>query len=223
MGRNLSLKTTYMAKKIVTEPVGPARTLCIGADCDGAGMLTMELPRRLDFAYTTASVVPPRTKKERLAHGCEQRNNKFTGKSCKNRKCVADAFCKATDPPCGSQRAACPVQLVFVKGQPSLRFCKKKNKPGYLVPVNSPEQAQAMAQKACATWKKIKPKPGKNKIPWPSAFFERKAPDMVAKSRRAHPDSAWGKPGLGSAEPPLNPFPALGAATVAIALAIFKK
>jgi hypothetical protein len=197
-------------------------------------MLTMELPPRPNFSYTKASHLPPRTKKERLAHGCEHRNNKFTGKACKDKKCAADAFCKKTDPPCGSWRAACPVQLIFIKGQPSLRFCKKKNQPGYVVPVNSPEQAQALAKKACGNWKKIKSykepnplKPGKNKIiqpPWPPTYFERKAPEIVEKARHTHPNSPWMKPGLGEAFNFVSILPALGTAViVAIGIAVLKK
>jgi len=217
-----------MPKKI-PEPVGPSHSLCIGSSCKEAGMLHINLPPRPAFHYTSPSAIPPRTKKERLARGCELRNNKFTGRVCKDGECVADAFCKITQPPCDQLRAQCPVQLIFVQGQPTLRFCKKKSRPGYLVPVSSPAQAQSLAEKACRAWKTPKnTNRGKNKTvlpPWPSTFFERNAPDMVTKARQAHPDSAWGKPGLGFTEPSSIPpiLPALGAAAVAIALAIFKK
>lgn len=58
--------------------------------------------------------------------------------------------------PCGQKRRGCPVQLVFRRGQAQLRFCKRAgNKQyGYVVNVNSPQEAREAAAKACAVWKR---------------------------------------------------------------------
>lgn len=55
--------------------------------------------------------------------------------------------------PCLSNRTGCPVQLAFENGQPFLRFCTTKKKPGYRVDVGSPAEATRVAEAACATWK----------------------------------------------------------------------
>jgi hypothetical protein len=87
------------------------------------------------------------------------------------------------------------VQLVFINGQPNLRFCETLKKPGYLVPVNSPEEADALARKACAAW----PNKLKKTVEWPGEFFQKNAPGIVESAREAHPKSPWGTPGLGDA------------------------
>lgn len=63
---------------------------------------------------------------------------------------------KGYSPPCGTARKTCPVQLVFDHGQPKLRFCRAKGEPGRLVAVSSAEEAQRVASKACACWRKTK-------------------------------------------------------------------
>lgn len=49
-------------------------------------------------------------------------------------------------------RKGCPVQLAFEDGQPFLRFCTTEKQAGYRVNVNSPAEATAQANAACATW-----------------------------------------------------------------------
>lgn len=51
------------------------------------------------------------------------------------------------------KRQGCPVQLGFDKGQPFLRFCEVNGQAGPTVDVNSPAEAVAAANAACATWK----------------------------------------------------------------------
>ena len=57
--------------------------------------------------------------------------------------------------PCLSalKRTGCPVQLAFDDGQPFLRFCTANKQPGYRVDVNTPAEAVAAVNAACATWK----------------------------------------------------------------------
>lgn len=61
-------------------------------------------------------------------------------------------------PPCATSRETCPVQLIFDEGTPKLRFCKKagNKKPGYTVRVSNAEEAQKIAESACACWKRNK-------------------------------------------------------------------
>lgn len=61
---------------------------------------------------------------------------------------------KSFSAPCGTARKTCPVQLVFDRGQPKLRFCRTKNEPGHLVAVSSAEEAQRIASEACDCWRK---------------------------------------------------------------------
>lgn len=51
------------------------------------------------------------------------------------------------------KRTGCPVQLAFEDGQPFLRFCTVEKQAGYRVDVNTPAEAVAAANTACATWK----------------------------------------------------------------------
>ncbi len=51
------------------------------------------------------------------------------------------------------KRKGCPVQLAFDQGQPFLRFCTTEKKPGLRIDVDSPADAVAKADAACATWK----------------------------------------------------------------------
>jgi hypothetical protein len=50
------------------------------------------------------------------------------------------------------KRKTCPVQLVFDKGQPFLRFCRKDNEAGFRIDVNSPGEATKQAKAACDHW-----------------------------------------------------------------------
>jgi len=152
------------------------------------------------FTYTSPSALPPRTNDERRARGCEEETyktkkgetkTKFNGLLKDSKR--PDTFCKPTSKPCGD-RSSCPVQLVWLRGQPHLRFCATQGQPGHVVAVENAHDAQALATKACADW----PNP-KKKVKWPSKYFEKKAPDVVERSRRGRPDSPWGAPGLGAA------------------------
>lgn len=51
------------------------------------------------------------------------------------------------------KRAGCPVQLALDNGQPFLRFCTINGKPGHRVDVNTPGEAVAKSNEACAVWK----------------------------------------------------------------------
>jgi hypothetical protein len=56
--------------------------------------------------------------------------------------------------PCTTARKGCPVQLVFRKGEPFLRFCKKagSGKPGHFVSVPDVSEARRLTAEACAAW-----------------------------------------------------------------------
>jgi len=153
---------------------------------------------RSDFRYTSPSAIPPRSAEARRAHGCETRTyakgkKKFTGLLDEEHGGMPDTFCKATSAPCGD-RQSCPVQLVWIKGAPHLRFCVTQGKPGHVVGVTSPEAAQKLADEACHDW----PKP-KKKVNWPKGFFQKHAPTVVARAAKTRPRSPWGSPGLGAA------------------------
>lgn len=149
---------------------------------------------RDDFNYTTPSAQPPRSAKEKRAYGCEEIGKKFTGRT---KGGTPDTVCKNyRSTPCGSEsspRASCPVQLVWVRGKPNLRFCVEPAKPGYLVPVEDPIQAQAYATKACASW----PHKPKVRPEWPKDFFKKKARFVVEDAEEAYPKTPYGEPGLG--------------------------
>lgn len=81
------------------------------------------------------------------------------GKRCRTSKGetvepVVDDLCGKTNAPCATSRTACPVQLVYKRGRPHLRFCTTagNKRPGWLVPVDSPASAQALALEACTAW-----------------------------------------------------------------------
>ena len=182
-----------MAKK---GKLGQPFKLCAPGDkaCsrDGAPLPSVGFRVAPSFRYTTLTAQPPRTAADRRARGCEESPpGKFTGR-LKNG--VPDNYCGATSPPCGSakeMRSSCPVQLMYLEGKPALRFCVRPQAPGFVVPVQSPEQAEAIARRACAKWP--------NKIPkiWPENFFEKNAPEIVSAARTALPKGNWGTPGLG--------------------------
>lgn len=165
---------------------------------DDRALPSVRLHQRVGFNYTTPSSQPPRSAADRRRYGCEEiswtdskgkKKKKFTGRLEDGRP---DTFCKPTSKPCG-ERASCPVQLVWVKGQANLRFCVEPGKPGFLVPVASSREAQKLAKKACANW----PHKPTTKVQWPKDFFSKNAPEVVEAARRARPDSPWGGPGLG--------------------------
>jgi hypothetical protein len=148
---------------------------------------------REGFDYTTPSAHPPRTAQDRRNYGCEESNKRFTGRLKDGR---LDSYCKITSPPC-EDRAGCPVQLVWVKGKPHLRFCIEPKKPGFLVPVGSPEEADKLSRKACRAW----PRQPEGKKGWPKGYFEKNAPEIVEAARAGYPESPWGTPGLGADRP----------------------
>jgi hypothetical protein len=49
-------------------------------------------------------------------------------------------------------RKTCPVQLIFDRGQPKLRFCLAQGRPGKVIAVSSAEEAQRVAGEACRCW-----------------------------------------------------------------------
>ena len=137
-------------------------------------------------------------------------------------------------PPCGEEKARCPVQLIWIKGVPNLRFCIEPKKPGYIVPVKDPDKAQRLSTRACRQWKDelgTKPHPtkeGKTVPDWPKRFFDRNYPKIKKMAVEAHPmltgqETPWG-PGLGEQERSPLPFlfGALGAGLVA-GLAFLRK
>jgi len=65
--------------------------------------------------------------------------------------------------PCQQKRTGCPVQLLFDRGQPKVRFCKRagNKQPGYTIAVRSAEEAQRISSEACACWKASGPVPKK--------------------------------------------------------------
>lgn len=83
------------------------------------------------------------------------------------KKCGVDKKGKVKDcpKPCGSwtdqpkankkgelREPRCPIQLAFDQGQPFLRFCRAKGKPGFQQPINSAAEATTAARAACAHW-----------------------------------------------------------------------
>lgn len=201
-------KKKKSGKKGKREAIAPAYTLCIDGDpgCEkGKSLPRVGSVTRGDFTYTTPSAQVPRSAADRRAYGCVEADfktakgetkRKFTGRLKNGRP---DTFCKTTSKPCGD-RASCPVQLVWVKGQPNLRFCRSQGDPGWLVPVGSAEEAQELAERACDQW----PRP-KKKVPWPKDFFAKKAPYVVDTAEKTYPKqgkqkkgaSDWRQPGLG--------------------------
>lgn len=71
-----------------------------------------------------------------------------TDKHGKKKKCPEP--CQAV-----SKRKTCPVQLVFDRGQPFLRFCRAAKEAGYRVNVESSREAVSVAERACAHWKRV--------------------------------------------------------------------
>lgn len=61
-----------------------------------------------------------------------------------------------TNRPClgVNKRKTCPVQLVFDRGRPFLRFCTENKKPGYRIDISTPSEAAQRAAAACETWRR---------------------------------------------------------------------
>lgn len=186
------------------------------------------------FEYTTPSALPGHSAEDRRTHGCtegwktvKKGPNKgkkywdFTGKYCRKwenpketdprkKRCkagqdVPDPYCSAKSDPCSPSRLGCPVQLIFLRGKPHLRFCRAEKERGYVVPASSPEKAQKIAAEACKKWRRLerievgvdeKGKPVTRVEPLPANFFERNAPQIVTQARRALPATG------GLAQPP---------------------
>jgi hypothetical protein len=185
----------------------------------------LDIRQKGNFEYTSPSALPRRSAEEKRDHGCiedwktvqkgKRKGEKywgFTGKYCrqwedpdekepKKKRCVPgkevpDPYCGSTTPPCSAERLGCPVQLIYLRGKPHLRFCQQKNERGYVVPVSSAEQAQRKAAKACKNWKRLQRievgvDPDGKAIteiePSPPRFFERNAPDIVAQAKKTLP------------------------------------
>lgn len=125
----------------------------------------------------------------------------FTGKRCpegKGNECservqVYDERCKGKSDPCGQDRATCPVQLVWVKGKPNLRFCIRKKQPGYLVPVKNVDDAMRISDAACKKWPyqlgTQEKAEGSEEEGWDPEFFDKNAPDVLVQAREAYPAS----------------------------------
>lgn len=71
-------------------------------------------------------------------------------KAYKGTRAVANSKGK----PCSTERAGCPVQLVWKKGDPHLRFCSQKNRPGHLLPVKDVRDAVKVSGDMCRCWEK---------------------------------------------------------------------
>jgi hypothetical protein len=50
-------------------------------------------------------------------------------------------------------KGSCPITWAWKDGEPALRFCHGKGKPGRIIPVTDAEDAMQKAWKLCATWR----------------------------------------------------------------------
>jgi hypothetical protein len=177
--------------------------------------------RRKGFRYTSPSTLPKRSAAEKAEHGCVRKflpvkvkkgpprsEWKFTGdycsewenpkepdkrkRVCKKGKNLPDPYCKGVSKPCDA-RASCPVQLIFLRGVPHLRFCQVRGEKGYTIPISSPEEGQERAAQACENWKRLKSwKDSEGKKHYedpPPRFFERNDPKLIEEAREALPAS----------------------------------
>lgn len=214
-----------MARKAPTRAAGPA----VEATARALPKIHVSRPRP-GFRYTSPTAIPPRSAAERREHGCEEteyktkagkKASKFTGRI--EATGLPDPFCKNPTTPCGdpkAPRALCPVQLIWLRGKPHLRLCVEPGAPGHTVPVKSPSEAQRLAEEACKGWPK---RPTTTAIEWPKRYFEKHAPELVTRAKRARPKSPWG-PGLG--EPPrtgAGGFLAALAAGTVVGIALLRK
>lgn len=141
------------------------------------------------------------------------------GNVCSENVQVYDERCKAKGKPCESDRSTCPVQLVWVKGKPNLRFCLKQKEPGYLVPVRDVKHAMEISDKACKRWPYQlgvqEQAEGSEEESWDSQFFDKNAPDIPRAAKKAYPRSG----GLGRLPQPRKGNPIWLAIGLAMGLA----
>jgi len=154
----------------------------------------------------------------------------FTGSRCSSGKpncdeseLIYDERCKTPGKPCASDRATCPVQLVWVKGKPNLRFCTEKKKPGYLVPVTDVPSAMKLSAEACSKWPYqlgVQDKTeGSEEEGWDASFFDKNAKNIPKLAKAAYPKSK----GLGEADFGRSALWLLGGATFAFIAAKMMK
>lgn len=145
---------------------------------------------------------------------------RFTGQKCRTKtkkgtECkdkTFDSYCFGSNSdPCGSPRATCPVQLIWIDGKPNLRFCKVQGEPGYTVPVSNVREAMEISNEACKDWPyKLgvveRADGSESDAGWDPEFFDRNAPQILEKARKSYPK----REGLGQAPAASNPFWLLG-------------
>lgn len=118
------------------------------------------LDGRVPFEYQSPSTLPKLTMKQKIERGCrfttQQVTSKKTGRRYSKRVLEPGQpdYCKPYSAPCGTGRKGCPVQLVFEKGKPALRFCFKAKSKGFAKRFSSVDEAAAFSAKACACWTK---------------------------------------------------------------------
>jgi len=118
-------------------------TVCVRRDSEGRRRIVSLTCDRRVRSY---KIGPPQTRTER-----------GEGKSGEKRQIVVTGPGLDYDTasvPCSTKRKGCPVQLVFRKGSPFLRFCKKagNNEPGHFVSVPDVSEARKLTAEACAEW-----------------------------------------------------------------------
>jgi hypothetical protein len=168
-----------------------------------------------DFTYTTPSARKQHSKAAQREMGCEWKTKQYVSKKGKRRGQVVEKQvpadfsreeCLDAATPCNTVRTLCPVQFVWKGGKPALRFCLKSGnkKPGWLVPVSSPQEAQRIANEACACWTKSGPSHKSRKFlpSCPGAMA------VIEKAQRAFPESG----GLGGRAAAQKHYKPLGAA-----------
>lgn len=112
------------------------------------------------YSYTSSSVYEQWDKAKKKAEGCRTavttavvKKGKHAGKVVKKTINIDPRpQCQVFSPPCKQSRATCPVQLIWVNGQPNLRFCGQTNRRAPSVPVSSPAQANDLARSLCSCW-----------------------------------------------------------------------
>jgi hypothetical protein len=152
------------------------KTSRVFQDCGGSCPIGQSVVRTRNVAFppgfdyttpsaiNTASPIKPRTRTERKKTGCTFTTIEVTARKGKHKGAVlkkeilTDKRAECQDPakPCAGERTEkklnCPVQLFFRRGQAYLRFCTKKNTPGFIRPVKDAAEAQRIASEACRCW-----------------------------------------------------------------------
>jgi hypothetical protein len=121
--------------------VKAGETVCVSRDREGRERVMSLTCDRRTRVYELG---PPQTRTERGA-----------GKSASQIIVTGPGLDYDTaSAPCSTKRKGCPVQLVFRKGQPFLRFCKKagSGEPGHFVSVPDASEARRLTAEACAAW-----------------------------------------------------------------------